>query len=185
VNTKLLGRFFLTTALILFAKASWISAKASVAQLLIANAWETTLTTGMPTKPWHWADTWPVLTLITPTQDKFYVLQTTSGQALAFGPGLLDGSARPGQFGNTVIAAHRDTHFEFLEQVKVGDIIQIQDAQGNTYRYRIEMSEVVDSRHKKIQLQNSQSELTLITCYPFHALNAGGSLRYVVHSVLI
>jgi sortase A len=182
---KYVCRFILLIALLCLAKASWISTKASLAQILIAYAWKTTLSTGTNTKPWQWADTWPIAILITPSGDKLYVLQTTSGQALAFGPGLLDQSTPPGQIGNTVIAGHRDTHFMFLEHTAIGDIIQLQNAQGITYRYQIKATEIVNSRTEKVQLQKESAELTLITCYPFHALNSRGPLRYVVHAALI
>jgi sortase A len=42
--------------------------------------------------------------------------------------------------------------------------------------------EVIDSRTESVMLQRQAGVLTLITCYPFHALNAGGPLRYLVHA---
>ncbi len=182
---KWLATIALIIALILLAQASWISVKAKLAQLLIANAWEQTLLTGKHTKPWRWADTWPIATLVTPAGEKLYVLDSMSGQALAFGPGWLSQSAAPGAQGNTIIAAHRDTHFVFLEHVQLGDIILLQNRTGDNYRYRVIRMDVVDSRKQNIQLQQQSAELTLITCYPFHALSANGPLRYVVHTELL
>ena len=175
----------LTLALICLGKSYWISGKAVVAQLLIANAWQKTLETGKDTKPWSWADTWPVALLITPEGEEFYVLNSVSGQALAFGPGWIAQSAAPGQQGNVIIAAHRDTHFQFLENVQSNESIQLQDRSGKFYRYSISQMQVVDSRDQTIEIQQQTAELTLITCYPFHSLNPGGPLRFVVHARLL
>lgn len=185
ISSRWVSRLLLVAALLCLGKSYWISGKAVVAQLLIAHAWNQTLKTGENTKPWSWADTWPVARLIAPDGEKFYVLDSLSGQALAFGPGWLNQSAVPGQKGNSIIAAHRDTHFQFMETVQSGDIIQLQNPSGKTYYYRVSSMEVVDSDHQKLDIQHHTAELTLITCYPFHALNPGGSLRYQVRATLL
>lgn len=153
--------------------------------MLIAHAWQKTLTAGTKTKPWSWADTWPVAALTTPAGETLYVLAGTNAQALAFGPGLLDQSTAPGQVGNTVIAGHRDTHFLFLEEIQQGDVIEVQSTSGLVYKYRVDHMDIVDSTKQQVHLQQQKAELVLITCYPFHALNAGGPLRYVVHASLL
>ena len=73
----------------------------------------------------------------------------------------------------------------FLEKLQKGDLIQLQNSDGHRYRYKIEQMEIVDSSKRSLYLQQQNAELTLITCYPFHALNSGGPLRYVVHAALL
>src|SRR6478609_5123012 len=72
----------------------WIAAKARLAQHLIEQAWQQTLgEPGHAHKPWSWADTWPVLHLQTLQRDGWhdsYVLQSASGESLAFGPGFME-----------------------------------------------------------------------------------------------
>ena len=46
--------------LILFGQGAYIHAKALLAQVLLERAFEKTIATGRETKPWSWADTWPV-----------------------------------------------------------------------------------------------------------------------------
>ena len=48
------------TGLILFGQGTYIHAKALLAQLLLERAFDTTIASGQPTKPWSWADIWPV-----------------------------------------------------------------------------------------------------------------------------
>ena len=40
--------------------------------------------------------------------------------------------------------------------------------------------EVADSREAGLRIEPGQKRLSLVTCYPFNALAAGGPLRYVV-----
>jgi len=73
--------------LILFGQGAYIHAKALVAQVLLERAFDKTIATGQETKPWSWADTWPVARLEFPRLGRgTVVLAGSSGQALAFGP---------------------------------------------------------------------------------------------------
>jgi sortase A len=153
-----------------FGHGAYIYAKAQLAQVLLHAA-----------KPWPWADTHPVARLMAPGQDAdVLVLAGASGRTLAFGPGHLDGSALPGDAGNAVITAHRDTHFRFLQDTAPGDLIIVERVDGASRHFRIRRSYVADARDLKLPRDTLVSTLTLVTCYPFDALNPGGPLRYVV-----
>ena len=69
--------------------AGLIKAKAGLAPLMLAKAWEQSLASqGRPVKPWPWADTWPVAKLQVPSMGiSQFVLAGDTGNALAFGPG--------------------------------------------------------------------------------------------------
>ena len=56
-------------------------------------------------------------------------------------------------------------------------------ADGRRRRYRVAQSAVVDKRDLDPVRQGDGTRLTLVTCYPFDALRAGGPLRYVVTAV--
>ena len=96
----------------------WIHAKARLAQVLIESAWQASIMDKQPHKPWPWADTWPVARLTMNKEERF-ILEGAQGNSLAFAPGHLQGSVLPGQTGISIIGGHRDTHFEFLEYVKI------------------------------------------------------------------
>lgn len=108
------------------------------------------------------------------------VLAGASGRTLAFGPGHLDGSALPGEPGNAILTAHRDTHFRFLQHVAVGDPIAIELPRGERRHFRIREMRIVDQSELKFARDTRVPTLTLVTCYPFDAINPGGPLRYVV-----
>lgn len=159
--------------------AAWIHAKGFVAQRLIASAWSAARAGDLPRRPWPWADLRPVARLTVPARHvDLYVMDDASRRSLAFGPGLVAGGASP--TGNTVIVAHRDTHFTFLKRLSPGDEIDLQAAGGAVARYRVEETSVVDRDDTAVMDDDGGARLTLITCYPFDAVRPGTRLRYVV-----
>ena len=171
----------LALGLALTGNALFIHAKALVAQVLLHRAWASTQTTGVPAKPWPWADTATIARLIAPAQGAdLLVLAGASGRTLAFGPGHHDGSALPGEAGNAVISAHRDTHFRFLRDVAVGDALIVEGAAGKRFSYRVRAIDIADQRDLRFPRLTPEPTLTLVTCYPFDAVEPGGPLRYVV-----
>ena len=83
--------------LILFGQGAYIHAKALVAQVLLERAFEKTIATGHETKPWSWADTWPVARIeVKRLHARAIVLAGSSGQALAFGPGHVERTPEAG-----------------------------------------------------------------------------------------
>jgi sortase A len=160
--------------------AAWIHAKATLAQHLIASAWEGTKKDGAR-RPWPWADTRPVARLRVPSRGiSLYVLAGTSGRSLAFGPGHVDGTAMPGSAGNSVIVAHRDTHFAFLRNLREDEEITVEDTRGRLTRYRVREVAVVDKSQTRLLDPADSPQLTLITCWPFDAVQPGTAQRYVV-----
>lgn len=136
--------------------------------------------------PWPWADTWPVARLTAKSREvDLIVLEGGSGRTLAFGPGHLSASAMPGETGNSVIAGHRDTHFQFLSDVGAGELLHVESAKGQRYVYKVVSAEIVDSRKAGLVLDTDRAMLTLVTCYPFEAREAGGPLRYVVTAKML
>ncbi|QJR12140.1 hypothetical protein DSM104443_03224 [Usitatibacter rugosus] len=171
----------LTFALYQLSSAGYIYAKATVAQHLIARSWEKAKSEGRVERPWPWADTRAVARLTVPSKGvDLYVLDGTSGRSLAFGPGHVNGTAAPGAEGNTVILAHRDTHFAFLKDLGDNDEIDIETARGKVARYRVREVTIVDKGATRVLDAADSSQLTLITCYPFDAVQSGTSQRYVV-----
>lgn len=162
--------------------AGIIQAKAWLAPQLIERAWQRTLSSGVAgERPWPWADTWPVARLELPARGvERFVLAGDSGNALAFGPGHATASIAPGEAGTTVIGGHRDTHFAFLREVNIGEIVQLQLPDGRHRRYRVARTGIVDASRESLRRDSLNDALVLVTCYPFDALLPGGPLRYVV-----
>ncbi|MGI2070469.1 class GN sortase [Shewanella baltica] len=179
----------------LLGKGLYMQAKAHFAQYLIEQAWTKTLADGQSHKPWSWADTYPVAKLSiyreqaanndieAELNDSLYVLAGASGRNLAFGPSLVLSSAPAGQKGNTVIAGHRDTHFAILNGMAVGRRLSLQTLKGNNIIYEVVATQVVHETETQFMAPSDDNLLTLITCYPFDALQGGAELRFVVQAI--
>lgn len=165
--------------------ASYMNAKAGLAQILLQRTWQQRLDSGMAGKPWPWADTTAVARLrVARLGIDEIILSGDSGRTLAFGPGWAPSSALPGMPGVSVVSAHRDTHFAFLRELEVGDRIEIDNGNSNGARsLRIASLRIVDSTSQHIETTPDADVLLLVTCYPFDALHAGGPLRFVVTAV--
>lgn len=83
------------------------------------------------------------------------------------------------------LAAHRNTHFENLGDVKTGDIINVQTQYGD-YKYAVERTEIVpETRVDVIQTGIiPREELVLMTCYPFSNWSTADE-RFLVYAYLV
>ena len=167
-------------------EGAYIPAKAWLAQELMQRAWLRASVDDDRQVPWPWADTWPVARLSAKSGEvDLIVLSGGSGRTLAFGPGHLSASSMPGETGNSVIAGHRDTHFSFLRDVEIGESIMIERINGQRHLYKVIGIDVVDSRRGSLLLDTDAPILSLVTCYPFDAEEAGGPMRFVVTARLV
>ena len=166
----------LLAGIALTAKALYIPVKAEVAQVLLARAFDESVEQGVPVKPWSWADTAPLAKVIAPRLGvSEIVLSGGSGEAMAFGPTALvdDPASRV-----TVLAAHRDTHFEFVQVLKIGDEITLERIDGSSVSYRVASFETVRWDEFTYPADGAGGLLALTTCYPFDT-DRPGPLRRV------
>ncbi|NJM30253.1 MAG: class GN sortase [Rhizobiales bacterium] len=182
---NLLSVLCLAGGIWMFGQAAWIEAKAIVAQVLLERAFSHSILLGKPVKAWSWADTVPVAKIEVPRLGAdAIVLKGASGEALAFGPALLDETALPGAPGTSVIAAHRDTHFTFLKDVVKGDLVKVMRSDGLLFTYRVTGTRIVDWNTSGIDRHAAGFHLVLSTCYPFDAVSRGNQ-RYLVEAELV
>jgi sortase A len=173
-----------SAGLLLLGHGLWIPAKAALAQVLLARAWQRAQAGERAPRAWPWADHTPVARIFYEKSGvSLLVLSGATGSSLAFAPGHVDGTAPPGADGNAAVGGHRDTHFRFLKDVALGDEIVVETRSGETVRYRVTDAAVVDERDVRPLAPTTQRALTLITCWPFDAVQPGGTERYVVRAV--
>jgi len=153
--------------------------------VLLEHAFEYSLADQRPHKPWPWADMAPIARLSIPRLAiRRVVFDGGSGQAMAFGPALLSGTATLGEPGTAVIAAHRDTHFQFLEHVRIGDHVILEDLAGRRHEYQVAAARVVRWDRFAPAMNDNTQRIALTTCWPYDAQHAG-PLRYVVTAMRI
>jgi sortase A len=108
------------------------------------------------------------------------ILEGTTSRTLRLGVGHIEGTALPGEPGNAAIAGHRDTYFRALKDIRANDEIQIQTATGLSH-YEVDRVRIVAPGDTGILAPSPGSDLTLVTCYPFHFIGAAPE-RFVVHA---
>jgi sortase A len=101
---------------------------------------------------------------------------------LSLAVGHIPGTALPGPEGNVAVAAHRDTFFRPLKDIKPNDEIDFLTSQGE-YRYRVQSLRIVNPEDVEVLKPSLEPELTLITCYPFDFFGHAPK-RFVVQAVL-
>ncbi len=93
------------------------------------------------------------------------------------------GTVRPGDRGNAVLAAHRDTFFRPLRNVQRGDEIVMTTPEGK-YVYRVTKTHVVSPADVWVMNNTPASVLTLVTCYPFNYVG-NAPKRFIVHAAKV
>ena len=180
------GVSLIALAVILSGTSIFMGAKALLAQQLLQHAWNTSLHSGKGAKPWRWADVNTTARLNLPEiNESFIVLSDASGEAMAFGPGIVAGNPLNAKNESLAIGGHRDTHLAFLEHVAIGTLIELQALDGTTNHYRLMDKQVVDSSKTSLGIASDMPGLVLITCYPFNARQTGGPLRMVARAMAV
>ncbi len=170
---------------LMIGKGLLIPAKAVVAQILLDRAFAEAQDRQQPVKAWSWADNWPVARISVPRLGLHQiVLSGGSGAAMAFGPTLLPDGGVLGRHGTAVFAAHRDTHFRFLKDLRPGDTILVEDIKGYRGAYRVTGGQVVESNRFSVDAYAPTPSIALATCWPFDAVEQG-PLRYVLAAELV
>ena len=111
------------------------------------------------------------------------VVEGTSAKELLRGPGHIRSSAYPGDDGNVVISAHRDTFFRHIVELSKGDQIQLQ-RDGTTFSYEVTGKKITDPNDVSVIQPTLDARLTLITCYPTYYIGPAPE-RLVVFARLI
>jgi sortase A len=93
------------------------------------------------------------------------VLEGTGRKSLLLAPGHLKKTAWPGETGNAVIAAHRDTFFRRLNELRNGDDIYVRRS-GRRYHYTVASTAVVGPNETSVIRPSTDARLTLLTCWP-------------------
>jgi sortase A len=108
------------------------------------------------------------------------VVEGTTTVALRRAAGHIAGTGTPGVPGNVAIAAHRDTFFRPLRNIRQNDVVTLTTVEGE-YRYRVVSTKVVDPGDVSV-LDTGESEvLTLVTCYPFSFVGTAPE-RFIVRA---
>lgn len=97
----------------------------------------------------------------------------TDEETLNKGPGHINRTVLPGQYGRCFIAAHRTTHgapFYNINKIRKGDIIEIETPVGLVFYYEVKDKDIFKNTDTHVLDNNGKRELVLFSCTPKYTL---------------
>ena len=108
------------------------------------------------------------------------VLEGADAWILKVAAGHIPGTGLPDHAGNIGIAAHRDTFFRPLRNIRANDLITLRTRSGVS-RFEVSDIHVVRPADVNVLAAAPNRDLTLVTCYPFYYVGSAPR-RFVVHA---
>lgn len=121
--------------------------------------------------------------IVKKTGEQIPILMGATEENLRGGATLYDNGIYPGENGTAIILGHRETTFGFLENIKVGDEVDIESL-NTTYKFKVKRTYITTPDDESILAQKNNPSLTLVTCYPFNYLGHAPE-RFIVKLDLI
>jgi len=111
------------------------------------------------------------------------VLEGVDDATLRRSAGHVPSTALPGEAGNFSIAAHRDTLFRPLKDIRLGDEVKFATPQKNM-TFRVISTRIVKPTDVSVLAPQGDARLlTMITCYPFYYVGSAPE-RFIVTALL-
>jgi sortase A len=107
----------------------------------------------------------------------------TDARTLRLAIGHIGGTALPGEVGNMGLAAHRDTFFRRLGEIREDDVVRLVTPTG-AFSYRVAGTKIVEPQETWVLDPTETPALTLITCYPFRYIGSAPQ-RFIVRAELV
>jgi sortase A len=124
------------------------------------------------------------------------VREGVDNKTLSAAVGHVPSTSLPGQLGNFAIAAHRDTLFRALKDIRADDLVTFQSPAG-TYMYQVVATKIVKPSDVSVLRSDGGGLvpgklaepgvgklLTMITCYPFYYVGSAPK-RFIVEARLV
>lgn len=109
------------------------------------------------------------------------IVEGVGKKSLRRAAGHIPGTALPtGDDGNVGIAAHRDSFFRGLKDIREDDTIELTTLEG-TRRYKVEWTKIVQPSDTSVLAPTGEPALTLVTCYPFYYVGSAPE-RFIVRA---
>ena len=123
-------------------------------------------------------------TLIIPSlKQTLPIIEGTRASDLKKGVGHFAKSVMPGKPDNCVLSGHRDTVFRKLGELKKGDHLVVETAEGK-FTYEVARTRIVDKDDRTVIVPTETAVLTVTTCYPFEYIGSAPD-RYIVSADLV
>ena len=177
---RVLGPALIVTGVVLLAFVGTQYGKMYAEQHRLARQWQQQNQPGVAPQP---ADDGLTKLVIPKINLDAMVVEGTTRRQLLLGPGHMIETPAPGEEGNSVITAHRDTFFRHIYELNRGDILEVRRS-GKTYTYEVTGKKVTDPEDLSVLRASKDKRLTLITCYPTYYIGPAPE-RLVVFAKMV
>lgn len=183
---RLLEYLFLLAGLGAIDYCIWVNVESNFSQIQDNRKFERSLHEGSQQQPHaraprHFAKDELVGRLEIPRLNiRVMVHEGDDAATLRHAAGHIPSTAFPGDPGNVAFAAHRDTFFRPLRNIKKDDKILVTTQDGN-YEYVVQSTAIVSPSDVSVLESSTSHELTLVTCYPFYYIGSAPH-RFIVHA---
>jgi len=109
------------------------------------------------------------------------VYDGTTDAVLDLAAGRIEDTALPGTPGNVGIAAHRDSYFRVLKNIKEGDTLVLETPVASE-EYRVEWIRITVPTDVSVIDPTPGRAVTLVGCYPFYHVGSAPK-RFIVRAV--
>tara|TARA_B110000003_G_scaffold90218_1_gene92274 strand:+ start:1015 stop:1608 length:594 start_codon:yes stop_codon:yes gene_type:complete len=167
---KAIGYLLCISGMCLLISAAYPVVKASLGTYLLSQTWKKVTAENKPQKPWPSADFSAVARLDVPALGlSRIVLDKSSGQAMAWGIGLVEASITHSN-SNIILAGHRDSHMSFMAHLSKGDELKMQLSDRSRETYIVNSIEITDQPKLGLLPSNNSRQLLLTTCWPIYGI---------------
>ena|SRR5579872_3700445 len=184
LNKRIAARIFLIAGALLLAFAAFEYASMYTAQKRLQRAWQAQQSRpAVQLQNTAAADDGLTRLLVPKINLDAVIVEGTAYRQLAIAPGHVRHTPSPGDAGNSVISAHRDTFFRHIYELNKGDVVQVQ-RRGKMYTFQVSGKKIVEPDDLSVERRTKDTELTLLTCYPIYYIGPAPQ-RLVVTTKLV
>ena len=167
---KAIGYILCISGLCLLISSAYPVVKAHVGTYLLSQTWKKVTAENKPQRPWPSADFSALARLDVPALGlSRIVLDKSSGQAMAWGIGLVEASITHSN-SHIILAGHRDSHMSFVARLSKGDELKMQLSDRSRETYIVNSIEITDQPKLGLLSSNNTRQLLLTTCWPIHGI---------------
>ena len=167
---KAISYILCISGMYLLTSSAYPIVKAHLGTYLLSQTWKKVTAESKPQRPWPSADFSAVARLDVPALGvSRIVLDKSSGQAMAWGIGLVEASMTHSN-NPIILAGHRDSHMSFMAHLSKGDELKMQLSDRSRETYIVNSIEITDQPKLGLLPSNNTRQLLLTTCWPIHGI---------------
>jgi sortase (surface protein transpeptidase) len=123
----------------------------------------------------------PLAKIIVPgLNQEHYIYENISGGAIRLGPIWDKRSSPPAYPGLSIVTGDGKSHFSFLKELSIDDLILIDQIDGAQRAYKVQSIQVLQETYFELSFKEQENMILLSTTYPYSNFQIGKDMFYAV-----